>query len=259
MPARVNSHNTQDPCEFICLGQTEYTGALARQRAVQSAKLANPDFLDTVFFVEHPGVYTLGRRGGRENLMVSQTFLDDRGIQVIQIDRGGNITYHGPGQAVLYPVIDLEKHHLSIPDYVNGLEEIMKQTCRQFGVSAHRDIRNPGLWVKNAKIGSVGISLKRGIAIHGLALNINPDLTPFSWINPCGLPSLAMTSIARETGRAERTLGHPSPPEAVSLMKTVCHSFAQYFSEVFNIPLQKQGKPDQQKSDKNKDACHAHL
>ena len=169
--------------------------------------------------------------------MVAQAFLDDQGIEVIQIDRGGNITYHGPGQAVLYPVVDLEKHRLSVPEYVNGLEEIMKRTCQQFGVAADRDRRNPGLWVGNAKIGSVGIALKRGIAIHGLALNINPDLTPFSWINPCGLPSLAMTSIARETGWPEQTLGQPPTADQTALMNRVCQSFSRYFSDIFDAPL----------------------
>jgi len=247
MPERLN--RPKAPCEFIRLGLTEYTGALASQRAVQSAKLADPALADTVFFVEHPPVYTLGRRGGRENLMVSQTFLDDRGIEVIQIGRGGNITYHGPGQAVLYPVMDLKKNHLSIPEYVNGLEEIMKRTCREFDVAADRDKRNPGLWVGNAKIGSVGISLKRGIAIHGLALNITPDLTPFSWINPCGLPSLAMTSIAKERGLPEHSLGEPTGDKTAALMDRVGRSLARYFSEVFTLPLL--DRTDE------KETCHA--
>ncbi len=235
MPERLNS--AKAPCEFIRLGRTEYTGALARQRAIQAAKLANTGLADTVFFVEHPAVYTLGRRGGRENLMVSQAFLDERKIDVIQIDRGGNITYHGPGQAVLYPVMDLTKRRLSVPEYVEGLEEIMKRTCQKFGVPADRDKRNPGIWVGNAKIGSVGLSLKRGISIHGLALNINPDLTPFSWINPCGLPNQAMTSIARETGLPEQSLGEPATASQTALMDSVCESFAMYFSDIFDTPL----------------------
>ena len=246
MSERIEDQHARGLCDFTRLGQMEYTGALARQKEILAAKLADPDLPDTVLFVEHPPVYTLGRRGGRENLVVSQDFLDEKGITIVQTDRGGNITYHGPGQAVLYPVVDLERNRLSVPEFVSGLEEIMKLTCREFGVPADRDERNHGIWVGNAKIGSVGISLKKGISIHGLALNINPDLTPFTWINPCGLANQAMTSIARETGTGEQKLDRPSGPEDMDLMDRICSSFARYFTHVFDKPLLKK-----------KENCHA--
>lgn len=237
MPERINCKTVPGPCAFVPLGLADYTGALALQQKVLAERLSDRSLPDTVFFVEHPPVYTLGRRGGRENLTVSQAFLDQQGIDIIQTDRGGNITYHGPGQAVLYPVVDLEKNRLSVPQFVAGLEEIMIRTCLDLGVAADRDERNHGIWVGDAKIGSVGISIKKGITIHGLALNINPDLTPFSWINPCGLANQAMTSVARQTGAKERTLGGLPDSEDSALMDRVCDCFARYFSQVFNRPL----------------------
>jgi len=224
-------------CEFSPLGVLEYTRALALQQDVLSAKLADRATPDRLLFVEHHPVYTLGRRGGRENLVVPESFLDEKGIQIVQTDRGGNITYHGPGQAVFYPVIDLEKNKLSVPNFVSGMEEIMKRTCLDFDVPADRDERNHGLWVGNKKIGSVGISIKKGISIHGLALNVNPDLAPFSWINPCGLANQAMTSIAGEKLWNSQQLGKTPDNSDLKLMDTISQCFVQYFSDVFNFEV----------------------
>lgn len=232
--------STQRSCEFTSLGVLEYTRALALQQEILTAKLADRTFPDRLLFVEHGPVYTLGRRGGRENLVVSESFLKDKGIDIIQTDRGGNITYHGPGQAVLYPIIDLEKNRLSVPDFVSGMEEIMKKTCLHFDVQADRDSRNHGLWVNDSKIGSVGISIKKGISIHGLALNVNPDLSPFSWINPCGLANQSMTSIARERGMAVQSLD--KGPDSVSrdMMQEISQCFVNYFSGIFNFEVKKE-------------------
>lgn len=224
-------------CEFDPLGVLEYTRALGLQKDILSAKLADRDLPDRLLFVEHPPVYTLGRRGGRENLVVAESFLDEKGISIVQTNRGGNITYHGPGQAVLYPVVDLEKNSLSVPDFVTGMEEIMKRTCLDFDVPADRDERNHGLWVGDKKIGSVGIALKKGISIHGLALNINPDLAPFSWINPCGLANQAMTSIAAETNWQAQSLDSAAGKFDVKLMDTVKDRFVEYFCDIFNFEI----------------------
>lgn len=240
MPEGLNrTDKRQRLCVFTHLGLMEYTEALALQQAVLKAKLLDPSEKDQLFFVEHLPVYTLGRRGGRENLVVGEDFLKSQGIDIVQTDRGGNITYHGPGQAVLYPIIDLEKNRLSVPDFVFGMEEIMKLTAEEFEVPADRDERNHGLWVGNKKIGSVGISIKKGISIHGLAMNVNPDLTPFSWINPCGLANQAMTSIAAEQNLPSLTLSG-TRQETVSpdtLMARVCERFIYHFSTQFNIQV----------------------
>lgn len=183
---------------FQDLGLLEYTAALNLQETARREKTADRSLPDRIFFVQHPSVFTFGRNGGKENLTVSESFLKERGVALVQTDRGGNVTYHGPGQAVLYPVVDLDQARIGITDFVYGLEEIMGRTAGDFGVSIHRDPRNHGMWKGSKKIGSVGLSIKHGISIHGLALNVSMDLTPFSWINPCGMSGLAMTSLEQE-------------------------------------------------------------
>jgi lipoyl(octanoyl) transferase len=163
--------------------------------------------------------------------MVSEEFLISQGIEIVQTDRGGNITFHGPGQAVLYPIVDLARAKIGVADFVHGLEEVMKQTVSDFGISSDRDPKNHGLWVGRKKIGSVGISVKKSISIHGLALNVCPDLTPFSWINPCGLENVAMTSIAMETSDTTRE------KNGTDLMDRVCRLFSHHFSKIFNITI----------------------
>ncbi len=154
---------------------------------------------DIVLFLEHPAVFTLGRRGGRECMLVSEEFLEKAGVQVIQVERGGNITFHGPGQLVVYPIVDLQTAGIKVVDFVSGLEEVMLRTAENWGIAAERNPANRGIWVGPHKLGSIGIAVRRGISFHGLALNIRTDLTPFSWIQPCGLQDVAMTTMQQET------------------------------------------------------------
>lgn len=212
---------------FEDLGLRDYVQILDLQTTAREKMLQDPELGDRIFFVQHPAVYTLGKRGGRENLVVSEQFLAEKGIEIVQTARGGNITFHGPGQAVLYPIINLERSKIGVADFVHGLEEIMMRTARQFGVEARRDPQNHGLWVGTQKIGSVGLSIKKGISIHGLALNVCPDLTPFSWINPCGLENLAMTSLEQEN----KNLAFD--PKAS--MEQVKDLFFKFFCEIFNF------------------------
>ncbi len=184
----------------VDLGLVEYTEAQAIQIRIRDARLDGRITDDVALFCEHPAVFTLGRRGGRENLRVSPELLAEKGVPVVQAERGGNITYHGPGQLIVYPIIDLERARLSVVDYVTALEAVMIRTAADFGVTAERSEVNRGVWVGNRKLGSVGIALRRGISWHGLAFNADPDLTPFGWIHPCGLSGVEMTSLARETG-----------------------------------------------------------
>jgi lipoate-protein ligase B len=197
------------------------------QTNARDKMIRNSDLSDRVLFVQHPAVYTLGKRGGRENLVVSEQFLAERGIEIVQTARGGNITFHGPGQAVLYPIINLERSRIGVADFVYGLEEIMRRTALKFGVDAGRDPKNHGLWVGDKKIGSVGLSIKKGVSIHGLALNVCPDLTPFTWINPCGLQNVAMTSLERENKKLS------FDPKAS--MVQVKDLFFKFFCEIFNF------------------------
>ena len=221
-------------CECQDLGLLEYSRALSFQKEILEKKLADRSTHDRLFIVQHPAVFTLGRRGGLENLMVSGTFLEEKNIQVIQTDRGGNITFHAPGQIVMYPVMDLEQNRISVPEFVWRMEQMMKLACHHFNVPADRDERNHGLWVGNEKIGSVGISLKKGISIHGLALNVTPDLVPFSWINPCGLEQMKMTSVAQQLQKKSDLASGSMPPDSDQLLSEVKKLLLTAFCKLFN-------------------------
>ncbi len=185
-------------CLFADLPLTDYEEALELQRWIVTARKEKRFNEDIILIVEHPPVFTLGRNGGRENLVVSESFLSQKGIRVVQIERGGNITYHGPGQLVAYPVLDLKASRLGVEDYVSGLEDIMIRTVKDWGIKASGNPENRGAWVGNNKLGSIGVSISRGISFHGLGLNVNTSLEPFTWINPCGFNNIRMTSMKTE-------------------------------------------------------------
>jgi lipoyl(octanoyl) transferase len=217
--------NHQDAASWwIDLPKTEYRKALDLQLAVVNAKIDGRLDADVFLCIEHPRVFTLGRRGGRENLCVSDEFLAQKGVAVIPTERGGNITYHGPGQLVVYPIIDLRRRHLTVVEFVSGLEQAMIRTAGHWHVTARTDPANRGVWLDGDKLGSVGITIRRGMSFHGLALNVNTDMEPFAWINPCGLNEVRMTSI-------ERYLDGPvSMSEARQVMAT-------QMAAIFNIAL----------------------
>lgn len=221
------------PLVFHDLGIMEYRRCLTLQTRTRADKIENPDLPDQLFFVQHPSVFTFGKNGGRENLIVTDDFLQANKVAMVQTDRGGNVTYHGPDQAVLYPIVDLEQARIGVADFVHGLEEIMRLVAADFGINAQRDPRNHGLWVGSSKIGSVGLSLKKGISIHGLAMNIAPDLTPFSWINPCGMANVAITSVQKEL--------EPETGDQPDLsMETVKKMFVTHFCDIFNYNIIKE-------------------
>jgi lipoyl(octanoyl) transferase len=186
---------------LLCnLGLIEYQVAYDLQTRLVAQRRLQENGGDVFLVVEHPSVYTLGRRGGREFLMVPETFLAEHNIAIVPIERGGVITYHGPGQLVIYPIIHLKEARLSVAEYVAKLEELMIALAAEVGVTADRDTRNHGVWVGDKKLGSIGIAIRHGVSFHGLALNVNLSLEPFGWINPCGLTGVRMTSLAAETG-----------------------------------------------------------
>jgi lipoate-protein ligase B len=186
----------------INMGTAEYTEVLNLQRTLVET-VSRGSCSGVVLMVEHPPVFTLGQRGGMENLLVSPAFLDSAGIPVIQVERGGNITYHGPGQLVVYPVIDLKKAGISVAGYVEALEEVMIRTAADWNIAANRNPSGRGVWVENAKLGSVGIRVRRTVAFHGMALNVSISMTPFEWINPCGIEGIRVTSMVQETASNE--------------------------------------------------------
>lgn len=175
-----------------------YTEAWNLQGRLVAARKDKTIDTNVILFLEHPPIFTLGSRGGLKNLTVSESFLARAGIPVIQVERGGDITFHGPGQLVVYPIIDLRRVRLTVVDYIENLEQIMIRTAADWGINAARHPMNRGVWVGNNKLGSIGIAIRRGIAFHGMALNVNLSLRPFGWINPCGLQDIRMTSMERE-------------------------------------------------------------
>jgi lipoyl(octanoyl) transferase len=215
---------TEATAAFCDLGLMAYGRAHSLQVELAAGRHQGKLTSDLFLAVEHPPVFTLGRRGGREHLGVSEAFLASRGIALVPIERGGEITYHGPGQLVLYPIFSLRQARLSVSDYVFKLEEVMRLVAADFGVMAGRDARNHGVWVGNNKLGSIGIAIRHGVAFHGLALNVNNDLEPFGWINPCGLTDIGITSLARERG-------------AACPMETVRVRLQQHLAEVFHVQL----------------------
>ena len=187
--------------QIIDLGMTDYAEAYTLQLKLID-KRRNGTVENDIFLVtEHQHTFTLGRNCNRQNLIVSEEFLRKKDIPLVRIERGGDITYHGPGQLVIYPIIHLRQSGLKVIEYVEYLEETMIRVAAANGVVATRDPRNRGVWVGDRKLGSVGIAVRRGICFHGMALNVNTSLEPFSWVNPCGLSEVRMTTISHESGR----------------------------------------------------------
>lgn len=179
-------------------GLVPYEEALARQRALAEAR-QNDLVPDVLVFVEHPPSVTLGRSATREDLRVPEEELERRRIEVAWVERGGKATFHGPGQLVAYPVIRLETPDLHA--FLNGLLGSAEQVLRSYGLEPLRKAGQPGLWVKDAKIASVGIAVRKGVTFHGIALNVNTDLSGFDLIVTCGQPFERVTSMHLELGR----------------------------------------------------------
>jgi len=198
---RRSSNRGGKPWVCLEIPTIEYAEALRLQYSIVAARYNKVISADAVLMLEHPPVFTVGRRGGRENVVVSEAFLEKSGIPVVQAERGGSITYHGPGQLVVYPVIDLREAKLKVTDYVTRLEEVMIRTAADWGIRAERNSLSRGVWMGMRKLGSIGIAIRHGTSFHGFALNINTPLTPFEWVHPCGLQGIRMTSMKRELSR----------------------------------------------------------
>lgn len=195
------------------LGRVEYADGLALMRlAAEAIRGGHPPDADHLFVLEHPPVLTLGRGAGRANIVAAPAWLERRGWEIHETDRGGDVTWHGPGQLVAYPVLQLGIG-MGARGYVAALEEAMIQTCAAFGVAAERHSEHRGAWVETRKIGAVGVHVARGMTSHGLALNVAVELDDFQAIVPCGIadPRLGVTSLDRE--RAERGLAAPALDE----------------------------------------------
>lgn len=207
--------------QVLSLGKYDYKKALELQEKYLK-KRQDGEIGDTLILVEHNPVLTLGRSGKRENIIASDEVLEREGIEVVHIGRGGDVTYHGPGQIVGYPIIDLKGHKLGVKDYVYNIEEmIIRLTHSEYGIESYRDEINNGVWVNSKKITAVGFSVKRWITMHGFALNVNTDLNHFKYIVPCGIEGREATSLAAELGK---NLDFQDANEKI----------VEYFCEVFN-------------------------
>ncbi|MDR3568819.1 MAG: lipoyl(octanoyl) transferase LipB [Syntrophobacteraceae bacterium] len=191
------------PKSFFCAEFSLLTYQEARRLQIElvAARKSGDVSQDILLLLEHSPVFTVGRRGGRGNLLVSESFLAESSIAILDVERGGDITFHGPGQLVGYPIIDLRAAGFGVVDYVEKLEEVMIRTAARYGVEASRNPVNRGTWVGNSKLGSIGVAVRSGITFHGFAFNVNVSLAPFGWINPCGLQGIGMTSLERELSR----------------------------------------------------------
>ena len=212
-------------------GLLEYSSALKwQQRRVESVRTGR--LPECLALLEHPPIYTMGSRGGRKHLLASSRVLATRGTRVMDVDRGGDITFHGPGQLVAYPIMNLRTRRIPPTDYVRSLEATLIGTLDTFGIRGSRMNGKPGVWVAGAKIAALGVRIQRGVASHGIALNVTTDLSWFEAIVPCGMPDTSTTSMHEVLSD-------------LPCMTEVEDTFAASFSKVFEMELSEASTPSQ--------------
>ena len=209
---------------FCRLGTVDYAAAHRLQKELQAKRIAD-QVPDTVLLLEHPPVLTIGRSAKEQHIIAQPEALEARGISVHEVGRGGDVTYHGPGQLVAYPIIDLKPDRRDVRKYMWSLEETMIRTCADFGLSATRIKGLNGAWIEDRKVGAVGVRISRWVTMHGLALNANSDLSHFDLIVPCGIQDKAVTSISAERGRTIR-------------VPDVAGPLARHFAELYDAEVE---------------------
>jgi lipoyl(octanoyl) transferase len=180
-------------------GLVPYGDALAAQKRLEGARVAGA-VPDVLLLLEHPPVYTKGRRTTPDELPMGEDWYRMQGIEVCETDRGGRVTYHGPGQLVGYPIVSLKPYGDDVHGYIRNMERVVITSLAEHGVAARVIEGLTGVWVDDRKIGSIGVHVNRAVTTHGFAVNVSNDLQPFEWIVPCGIESCRMTSLAREAG-----------------------------------------------------------
>jgi lipoyl(octanoyl) transferase len=183
--------------KYCDLGFIDYKEAWDLQKEIFSKRISS-EIEDTLLLLEHPNTYTLGKTADRINLKSSEDYLKENHISVYDIDRGGDITYHGPGQIVGYPIIDLNNWHKDSHKYLRALEEVIIKTCAEYDLDCERNQKYTGVWINDKKIAAIGIKISRWITMHGFAFNVNTDLNLFNGIVPCGIQDKAVTSLKNE-------------------------------------------------------------
>jgi lipoyl(octanoyl) transferase len=184
---------------IVRLGRLPYVTALEVQRAAARARISGALRQDVLFLVEHPPVVTLGRTAKSANLVASRQSLADRGVELHEVERGGDVTFHGPGQLVGYPIVDLKRHKQDLHWYLRQVEQALITAIAEFGIAGERSAGYTGVWTGGRKIASIGVHARDWVTWHGFALNVTTQLSWFDLIVPCGISGVDMTSIARET------------------------------------------------------------
>jgi lipoate-protein ligase B len=207
--------------QIVNLGYLDYPEALQIQQNLFLMRTQGK-IGDVLLLVEHPPVLTLGVRGKYDNILLSRNRLAERGVKIYEVKRGGDVTYHGPGQIVGYPIMNLANHSKGAKEYVWKIEEVFIRLLKEeYGLSADREEKKyTGVWIGNKKITAIGIYISRWITMHGFAFNVNTDLSHFNWINPCGITDKGVTSIQQLTGQKQD-------------LEEVFQKVAAYFCKVF--------------------------
>ncbi|MCM1042139.1 MAG: lipoyl(octanoyl) transferase LipB [Bacteroides sp.] len=221
------------PCRFENLGLRSYREVWDLQEKtleeVKQAKLQGKTGMNRLFFVEHPPVFTVGRSGKDSNMLASAALLQSKNAEFIHIDRGGDVTFHGPGQLVGYPIFNLEEFPLGVKAYVDKIEEVVIRSMAQYGIVCERLQGATGVWIeahtpRARKICAIGVKCSRYVTMHGFALNVNTDLSYFNLINPCGFTDKGVTSMQKELGEVQ---------DFAAVCATVRRNFAQVFGLEF--------------------------
>lgn len=209
---------------FWCdLGCTPYPETHQLQQHLRE-QILNGHGAEILLVTEHPPTYTLGSRGEQGHLRASIQELEQRGFGVFATERGGSVTYHGPGQLVLYPILDLSCRNFGVRAYVERLEEVMIQLAASYGLYAERKSGYPGVWIGDQKIGAIGIHVRHFVTIHGCAFNVSPDLSHFEGIIPCGIEHLGVTSLEKQT-------------KNIPLRNDIVATAVKIFASVFQISM----------------------
>jgi lipoate-protein ligase B len=214
-----DTSNILIPLLVTNIGRTRYAETWALQQEIWKLRQANA-LQDILLLTEHDHVYTLGKSTNENHLLASQEELKASGTDVFHIDRGGDITYHGPGQIVGYPILDLNNYFLDVHRYLRSLEEVVIRTLSTFGILARREKDLTGVWVNDEKIAAIGVKIRHWVTMHGFALNVNTDISRFDRIIPCGIFHKGVTSM-------QRTMGHEVHIESVRV------ALVESFGEVF--------------------------
>lgn len=216
---------------LVCdLGTRAYAEVLELQRAVARARISGAIDQDVLILVEHPPVVTLGRSSKANHLLASPALLAARGVELFEVERGGDVTFHGPGQLVGYPIFDLKRHKQDLHWYLRQVEEALIRGVAPFGIAGERNVGYTGVWTQGRKLASIGVHARDWVTWHGFALNVTTDLSYFDLMVPCGIAEVTMTSIAREIelrGAEERA--------GVELWQRTCASVSAAFAELFEL------------------------